>query len=52
MIGHLEAEFSQEIVKICTAARNLDTSVNFGKSGLYNQPVHYGRGAAHKSRAA
>ncbi len=26
-------EFSQEMVKICAAARNLDTRVNFGKSG-------------------
>ena len=56
MIGHLEAEIeflrSQEIVKICTAARNLDTCVNFGMSGRYNQPVQYGRDAAHKSRAA
>ncbi len=45
-------EFSQEIVKICAATRNLDTRVNFGRSGRYNQPVQYGRDAAHKSRAA
>jgi len=45
-------EFSQEIVKICAAARNLDTRVNFDRSGRYNQPVQYGRDAAHKSRAA
>jgi hypothetical protein len=45
-------EFSQEIVKICTATRNLDTRVNFGMSGQYNQPEQYGRDAAHKSRAA
>jgi hypothetical protein len=36
-------EFSQEIVKICSAAKNLDTHVNFGLSGRYNQPVHYRR---------
>ena len=29
-------EFSQEIVKICAAARNLDTRVNFGMSGRYS----------------
>ncbi len=40
------------MVKICAAARNLDTHVNFDKSGKYNQPVQYGRDAAHKSRAA
>ncbi len=40
------------MVKICVAARNLDTCVNFDKSGLYNLPVQYGRDAAHKSRAA
>ncbi len=45
-------EFSQEMVKICTAARNLDTRVNFDRSGRYNQPVQYGRDAAQKSRAA
>ncbi len=45
-------EFSQEIVKICAAAKNLDTHVNFGMSGRYKQPVQYGRDAAHKSRAA
>jgi hypothetical protein len=45
-------EFSQELVKICAAARNLDTRVNFGMSGRYNQLVQYGRNAAHKSRAA
>ncbi len=45
-------EFSQEIVKICTADKNLDTRVNYGMSGRYNQPVQYGRDAAHKSRAA
>ncbi len=57
VIGHLEAEieffeFSQEIVKICVAARNLDTRVNFDRSDQYNQPVQYGRDAAHKSRVA
>ncbi len=46
------SEFSQEIVKICEATENLDTRVNFGRSGQYNQPVQYGRDAAHKSRAA
>ncbi len=45
-------EFSQEIVKICAAAKNSDTRVYFGMSGRYNQPVQYGRDAAHKSRAA
>jgi hypothetical protein len=45
-------EFLQEMVKICAAAWILDTRVNFGKSGRYNQPVQYGRDAAHKSRAA
>jgi hypothetical protein len=45
-------EFSQELVKICTAPKNLDTRMNFDMSGWYNQPVQYGRDAAHKSRAA
>jgi hypothetical protein len=45
-------KFSQELVKICAAAKNLDTRLNFGMSGRYNQPVQYGRDAAHKSRAA
>jgi len=45
-------EFSQEIVKICAAAKNLDTRVNFGRLGQYNQPVQYGRDTAHKSWAA
>jgi hypothetical protein len=45
-------KFSQELVKICAAAKNLDTRVNFGMSGWYNQPVQCGRDAAHKSRAA
>ncbi len=45
-------EFSQEIVKICTAAKILDTRVNFDRSGRNNQSVQYGRDAAHKSRAA
>ncbi len=45
-------KFSQEMVKICAAARNLDNCVNFGRSGRYNQPVQYGRDIAHKSRAA
>ncbi len=40
------------MVKICAVARNLDIRVNFGMSGRYNQPVQYGRDAAHKSRAA
>jgi len=35
-------EFSQELVKICAAAKNLDTRVNFDMSGWYNQPVQYG----------
>ncbi len=57
VIGHLGVEikfleFSQEIVKICAAARNLDTRVNFYRLGRYNQPVQYGRDAAHKSRSA
>ncbi len=42
-------KFSREMWKF---ARNLDTRVNFGMSGRYNQPVQYGRDAAHKSRAA
>ncbi len=40
------------MVKICAAARILDTRVNFDKSGRYNQPVQYERDAPHKSRAA
>jgi hypothetical protein len=40
------------MVKICAAARNLDTRVNFDKLGRYNQPVQYGGDAAHKSKAA
>ncbi len=40
------------MMKIWAAAKNLDTRVNFGMSGRYNQPVQYGRDAAHKSRAA
>ena len=40
------------MVKICAAAKNLDTRVNFGMSGRYNQPVQYGRDTAHKSRVA
>jgi hypothetical protein len=39
-------------VKICAAAKNLDTRVNFDMSGRYNQLVQYGRDTAHKSRAA
>jgi hypothetical protein len=39
-------EFSQELVKICAAARNLDTRVNFGRSGQYNQSVQYERDAS------
>ena len=35
------------MVKICAAAKNLDTRVNFGMSGWYNQLVQYRRGAAH-----
>ncbi len=45
-------KFSQELVKICVPARNLDTRVNFDRSGRFNQPVQYGRDAAHKSRVA
>ncbi len=45
-------KFSQELVKICAAAKILDTRVNFGRSGRYNQPLQYGRDAAHKSRVA
>ncbi len=45
-------EFSQEMMKICAAAKNLDTRVNIGMSSRYNQPVQYGRDTAHKSRAA
>ena len=44
-------EFSQELVKICAAANNLDLRVYFGMSGRYNQPVQYGRDSVHKSRA-
>ncbi len=40
------------MVKICAADRNLDTRVNYDRSGRYNQPVQYGRDAAHKIRAA
>jgi hypothetical protein len=35
-------EFSQEMGKICAAVRNLDTRVNFGRSGRYDKPVQYG----------
>jgi hypothetical protein len=45
-------DFSQELVKICAAPKNLDTRLYFGMSGQYNQPVQYGRDAAHKSRVA
>ncbi len=45
-------KFSQELVKIYGAAKILDTRVNFDRSGRCNQPVQYGRDAAHKSRAA
>ncbi len=45
-------EFSQEIVKICAAAWILDIRGNFDRCCRYNQPVQYGRDAAHKSRAA
>ncbi len=38
-------------MKVCAAAKNLDTCVNFGISGRYNQPEQYGRDTAHKSRA-
>ncbi len=41
-----------KIVKICAAAWLLDTRGNFDRSCRYNQPVQYGRDAAHKSRAA
>ena len=44
-------EFSQELVKICAAANNLDFRAYFGMSGRYKQPVQYGRDSAHKSRA-
>ena len=40
------------MVKICVAAKNLDTPVYFGMSGRYNQLVQYGKDTAHKSRAA
>ncbi len=39
-------------MKICAAAKILDTRVNFDRSGRYNQPVQNGRDAAHKSRVA
>ncbi len=39
-------------MKICAAAKNLDTHANFGRSGRYNQPIQYGRDAAHKNRVA
>ena len=42
-------EFSQEIVKTCAAARNLDCRTNFGFSGCYNQQVQYGKECADKS---
>jgi hypothetical protein len=45
-------EFSQELVKICAAAKNFDFGIYFGMSGWYKQPVQYGRDSAHKSRAA
>jgi hypothetical protein len=59
VIGHLgaefefgfEFEFSQEVVKICAAANNLDLRIYFGISGWYNQLVQYRRDSAHKSRA-
>ncbi len=44
-------EFSQELVKICAAAKILDLRVYFGMSGRYNQPVQSRRDSAHKSRA-
>jgi hypothetical protein len=40
------------MVKICAAAKNLDTRMNSVMLGRYNQPVQYGRDAAHKSRPA
>jgi hypothetical protein len=40
------------MVKICAAAKNLDTRVKFGMSGRYNQRVQYRRDTTHKSRAA
>jgi hypothetical protein len=40
-------KFSQEIVKICAAAKNLDAHVNFDRLGRYNQQVQYGRDATH-----
>ena len=43
-------KFSQELVKICAAAKILDTRVNFDRSGRYNQAVQYRRDPAHKSR--
>ncbi len=45
-------EFSQEKAKIWAAAWILDIRGNFDRSCRYNQPVQYGRDAAHKSRAA
>ncbi len=45
-------DFSQEMVKICAAAWILGIRGNFDRSCQYNQPVQYGRDAAHKSGAA
>ncbi len=40
-------DFSQEMVKICEAAWILGIRGNFDRSCRYNQPVQYGRDAAH-----
>ncbi len=45
-------EFSQELVEINAAAYNFDFRVNFGMSGGFKQPVHFGRESARKSKAA
>jgi hypothetical protein len=45
-------DFSQEIVKMYAAAWIFDICGNFDRSCRYNQPVQYGRDAAHKSTAA
>ncbi len=47
--GHSGAEI--ELVKIYSAANNLDFRVYFGMSGRYKHPVQYGSESAHKSRA-
>ena len=51
MIGHLEAEI-EFLIFHKKWRRKLGIRRNFDRSCRYNQPVQYGRDAAHKSRAA